>query len=258
LCVLRHTVLRTELDRIPTGLLFDGKGCLMLKEDAKSRFLGTGNEEDLKRWHSLAADFCLGKEGLVAERLHHLRMAGRRREASRLALGNVRSLEEDPDAMEDLIDLCRGTEDSDLLPIVATLALRTGDLKKAREALGPHGTERHGAIMSEILLAEGDTEKALDLALKSYTGDSMSALALGKAMNAAGRYEEALTYLTASRRRMVASGNLFRMDEVMEAEAEANRALGRDERADALKKAAEASKRPPLDSKKTIRGRCSL
>ena len=102
---------------------------------------------------------------------------------------------------------------------------------------------RFGPAMSEILLAEGDSRGALDMALRSYTGDAMSALALGKAMNAAGRHEEALVYLTACRRRMVESGSLFRMDEEMEAEAEADEALGRRERASALRKAAEAARR---------------
>ena len=247
LCVLRHAAARKDLDHVPHGLMFDGKGLLVLKEEAKRRFVETGSEEDLRRWHSLAADLCIGKDDLIAERLHHLRAAGRRREASKLVLGNIRRLEEDPGSLDDLIGLCRETDDPELFPVTAAIALRAGEPEKARLALGTRDAKAHGATMSEILLAEGDSGKALDLALENYSGDAMGALALGKAMAAAGRHEEALTYLTASRRRMVDSGNLFRMDEVLEAESESNRALGRNERADALMKAAEASRRRPPD-----------
>jgi hypothetical protein len=242
LCVLRHDVSRGDLESDPPGLLYDGKGVLALKDDVRRRFLDTGSEDERRRWHSLAADMCLGDESLMAERLHHLRMAGRRKEAARLALGNLRRLTGDGDAMDDLIDLCKEAGDENLGTTTATLALRSGDVRRAREALESSGN-RFGPAMSEVLLAEGDRRGALDMALRSYTGDAMSALALGKAMNAAGRHEEALVYLTASRRRMMESGSLFRMDEEMEAEAEADEALGRKERASALRKAAEAARR---------------
>ncbi|MBP5203129.1 MAG: hypothetical protein J6Z16_00565 [Candidatus Methanomethylophilaceae archaeon] len=249
LCVLRHNVARGDLESDPPGLLYDGKGALVLKDEVRRRFLETGSEEERRRWHSLAADMCLDDDALVSERLHHLRMAGRRKEAARLAVGNVRRLTGDGDAMDDLIDLCREIDDEGLRTMAATLALRSGDMRRAREALESGGGQ-FGPVMSEVLLAEGDSKGALDMALRSYSGDAMSALALGKAMNAAGRHEEALVYLTTSRRRMMESGSLFRMDEEMEAEAEADEALGRKERASALRKAAEAARRTRL------KGRC--
>jgi tetratricopeptide (TPR) repeat protein len=132
--------------------------------------------------------------------------------------------------------------------ITALLSLRLDSVDNAKAVMGTAGdSDRAKAMRAEILLAEDKTDEALDVALGCYSEDRYTSLALGKCMNAAGRHEEALVYLRMSRRRMMDSGCLFRLDEVIEQEAKADKALGRNERASMLEEAAKATRKDGSD-----------
>ena len=247
LCVLRRPAKRQALGiRGMYGMPFDGKGNLSLRPDARERFLGTAKEGEMERWHSAAADVYQSSWEDLPERLYHLLHSGRHREAAKLASEYRFAIADSQDAgiMETMLGLCEKSGDEELSLATALLALRMGDTKSARTAMRAAGDgDRAKAMSAEVLLAEGMTDEALDVALSCYSEDSGSSLALGKCMLAAGRPEEALVYLRMSRRRMMESGCLFRLDEVMEQEALADKALGRSERASALEEAARAVKK---------------
>ncbi len=251
LCLLRRNVKRQKLDlRGIYGLPFDSRGNLAIRPDARDRFLMTATEEDLLRWHSAAADVYQSNWEDLPERLHHLLNSGRLREAVKLATEYRFAIADSWDAgiMGTMRALCERTGDEELSLITALLALRVGAVTDARAAMRTAGeSDRAKAMQAEALLAEGKTNEALDVALDCYSEDRYTSLTLGKCMNAAGRYEEALIYLRMSRRRMMESGCLFRLDEVIEQEAIADKALGRNERASALEEAARATRKGGSD-----------
>ncbi len=251
LCVLRRSVKRQSLDlQRVYGMPFDSRGDLAIRPDARDRFLRTSKEGDMERWHSAAADLYQSNWEDLPERLHHLLNSGRLREALKLATEYRFAIADSWDAgmMETMRGLCEKTGDEELSLITALLALRVGSVESAKAVMETAGNgDRAKAMRAEILLAEGRTDEALDLALDCYSEDRYTSLTLGKCMNAAGRAEEALVYLRMSRRRMMDSGCLFRLDEVIQEEAKADKALGRNERASALEEAAKATKKDGSD-----------
>ncbi len=254
LCVLRRNRMRQELDlKCGYGMPFDGKGNLSIRADARERFLSTATEKELKSWNSAAADQYQGTPEDLPERLHHLIRARRLREALKLARENRFPIADSMDAgvLDSMRELCESTGDRDASLTATLLALRLGDTATAEAVMAFAGDgDEAKAMRAEVLLAEGRTEEALETALDCYSSDGFTSLALGKCMNAAGRPEEALVYLRMSRRRMMESGCLFRLDEVMEQEAAADRAIGRDERAAALERAAESVRRNGPDRRR--------
>ncbi|MBR4225275.1 MAG: hypothetical protein IKR86_00480 [Candidatus Methanomethylophilaceae archaeon] len=254
LCVLRGKVERQRIDlRGFYGMPFDGRGNLCIRKDARERFLQTADEDDLARWHSAAADIYQSSWEDLPERLYHLLRSNRLREALKLASDHRFAIADSRNAgiAETVRALCERTGDERLSLIAALLSLRVGDVPGAESALRTAGDgDRAKAMRAEVLLAEGRTEEALETALGCYSEDVCTSLALGKCMLAAGRAEEALVYLRMSRRRMMESGCLFRLDEVMEQEAMADKALGRCERADALEEAARATRKSGSDRRR--------
>ncbi|MBR3409518.1 MAG: hypothetical protein IKG94_01915 [Candidatus Methanomethylophilaceae archaeon] len=255
LCVLRRNVKRQKLDLHGMyGLPFDSKGNLNIRLDARERFLATATEEDLVRWHSAAADVYQSNWEDLPERLYHLLRSGRLREAVKLATEYRFAIADSWDAgmMDTMCSLCEKTGDKRLSLITALLSLRLDSVDNAKAVMETAGdSDRAKAMKAEILLAEGKTDEALDVALECYSEDRYTSLALGKCMNAAGRHEEALVYLRMSRRRMMDSGCLFRLDEVIEQEAKADKALGRNERASMLEEAAKATRKDGSDQNRS-------
>ncbi len=251
LCVLRRSVKRQKLDLQGIyGMPFDSRGNLSMRPDARERFLATATEKDLIRWHSAAADVYESNWEDLPERLHHLLSSGRLREAVKLAMEYRFAIADSWDAgiMTTMCDLCERTGEEELSLVTVLLALRVGAISDARRALATAGeSDRAKAMLAEVLLAEGRTDEALNVALDCYSEDRYTSLTLGKCMSAAGRFEEALVYLRMSRRRMMESGCLFRLDEVIHEEARADKALGRNERASALEEAAKVTRKDGSD-----------
>ena len=131
----------------------------------------------------------------------------------------------------DILDRLAEGQDEDWMHLVtARMSLRLGEIEIAKKELDSFRGDdacAEGAMVSEILLAEGKVAQALTVALDSYIGDTDTAAALGLCMAANGRYEEALTYLDRCRGEMQRTGCSFRLDEVLRTKADALKALGR-------------------------------
>ena len=154
----------------------------------------------------------------------------------------------DPGTVDALDLISRNPGMDDLAEVAAFSYLRLGMLDKARSAAGRISDDSvclKGAMMAEILLAEGRRSAALERALDVYCADVRTALVLGKCMAANGRHAEAVVYLRKARRCMTESGCLFRLDEALRWEAESYLSLGNPELALHLLEAAYCSAKDP-------------
>lgn len=249
--VLRCPVSRKNFDSEIPGLLpFDDRGRLSIKPETKAWFTQRADTDTLREWHSKAADWCAERNCDPKERLYHLFRSNRRHEAVKLALAQRFMFMDFPDKeSRDIIDkLSRECDDCCLRLTAARMSLRLGELSVAKaEAESVDGSNPScGALISEILLAEGKNAMALDLALDSYVGDIDTAAALGMCMTANGRFGEAMTYLRRWEGEMRRTHCAFRMDELLAASSEALRGLGDHERADELLSIAPYWKKDPL------------
>lgn len=237
--VLRCPVYRCDFDgTIPKLLPFDGGGRLNIKPETRDWFIRRADEDTMRSWHSIAADWCFDNGCDTRERLYHLYRSKRWHEATRLIQSNRYLFMDFPDKeSRDIIhNLSEECEDCDLKLTAARMSLRLGDLSKAMDEAESVDVEcpSRGAMISEILLAEGKNAMALDSALESYVGDTDTAAALGMCMTANGRFDEAMTYLRRWEGEMRRTGCSFRMDELLATISEALRGLGEPERADEL------------------------
>lgn len=248
--VLRCPVYRCDFDgTVPKLLPFDGVGRLNIKPETRDWFLRRADENTIKDWHSRAADWCFENGCDPRERLYHLFLSNRRHEAAKLVQSNRYMFMDFPDResrdiIHSLSEECDGCE---MKLTAARMSLRMGDLPKAMaeaESVDA-GCPSRGALISEILLAEGKNAMALDSALESYVGDTDTAAALGMCMTANGRFGEAMTYLRRWEGEIRRTGCSFRMDELLAAISEALRGLGEPERADELLSIAPYWKKEP-------------
>lgn len=131
-----------HVSQLPNGrnhplLPIDARGFVAIREDVTERFLHRATEDDLRRWNSLAADWCADHGLPSRQRLRHLIMGGRVREAVRLAKDSAFELMDRPDAeTADALDRLDGdVGDGSISPLVTMCYIRLGLPKKARSAL---------------------------------------------------------------------------------------------------------------------------
>ena len=226
----------------------DPNGFVCIRSGIRKLDRGRADADTLRRWHSLAADWCADNGADMEERLEHLEGSGRRTEAAKLVMGNRYDIMDRPRSETvAVLDRLSASMDDPMLSAVASFAyLRLGRTGKARRSLDRmDGSDDclKGAILAEILLAEGRSGNALELALDVYRGDTFTALALGKCMAVNGRHSEAVVYLRKSRQCMAETGCLFRLDEALRWEGESRLALGETDAAAKLLDAASCATR---------------
>ena len=227
--------MEVSLQMLPEGrdhplVPIDTKGHVSIRKRTRELYMGRASPDELARWHSLAADFCADHGGTEAERMTHLILGRRRKEAVKYALCNGYALMDSPDRnLAKLMDeLDSDTDGNPLAEIVTLCYIRLGMTHEARGSLsrmreGPLS----GAMESELLLAEGRKSDALDKALESYNSDTATAIALGKCMAANSRYGEAAVFLRRARMCMMETKCLFRLDESLTWEGDCYLALGK-------------------------------
>ena len=217
----------------------DSRGRVAIRDETRRRYTARASPEELRRWSSLAADWCAENGRPAGERIRHLAAAGRMREAARLAMDNAYAVMDGADrAVTDALDAVdEACRDGRLSAVVAFCYVRLGDPARARAAAARmDGSDPclSGALEAEILLAEGKKAMALHEALECYCGDTATALALGKSMAENGRHSEAVVFLRRGRNSMRETGCLFRLDEALRWESESYMVLGKTELASKL------------------------
>lgn len=220
-CPVGRSTLRCE---IPKTLPFDSNGDAFVKQDTRNRMISRNKPSTLRRWHSLAADWCSINCKDVRERIVHLMEAGRTIEAERVVKRNMYVLMDNPseELVTKLTELMDGQGNAETAYVVAMMSIRIGMFNEARksiESLRSSDNSLAGAMESEMELVRGNNDRALDLALQAYRGDMETGLALGKSMAVSKRYGEALVFLRRSRKDMRDRRCIFRMDEELRIEA---------------------------------------
>lgn len=233
---------KVNRDSLPKGdhplIQFDLSGNVLLKDSTRERILALADGETMRRWHSLAADWCTDNGVCPEERIRHLLGAGRMREARRLFMNMRFGFMESPGPW--MLDaakvLCTEFGDDELLEASARIAMGLGDTEAAKEMVSgmEEGTTLRESLAAEIALRDGLVDEALSVALGCYNGDSVSAIALGKCMLAAGRPSEARVFLAKARRALVDEGCVFRLDEALALDAECAMETGCFGEADAI------------------------
>lgn len=233
---------KVNRDSLPKGdhplIQFDLSGDVLLKDSTRERILALADGETMRRWHSLAADWCTDNGACPEERIRHLLGAGRMREARRLFMNMRFGFMESPGPW--MLDaakvLCTEFGDDELLEASARIAMGLGDTEAAKEMVSEmeEGTTLRESLAAEIALRDGLVDEALSVALGCYNGDSVSAIALGKCMLAAGRPSEARVFLAKARRALVDEGCVFRLDEALALDAECAMETGCFGEADAI------------------------
>lgn len=228
-CIGCLSVIRTRITTSDVGfaspvIVVRPNGEVAVQTAFKTRLLRICPEKKIMEWHSMAADWCLDRDCPVSERVYHLGMAGRDREALRLLSENGHDIMDNADRDLSIVvsKVVMRNGRSDLLPMAARMALDTGELETASEMI-PKITESDPclghSLVCEVLLRSDRTEEALSLAKARGSADIDSGLILGLCLYANDRYAEALDTFEATKGMMLEQGCIFRMDELLRWEA---------------------------------------
>ena len=230
LLVLRTEVCRNDVDPDLPLVGFKSDGSLNIKAKVRESMFRGSSDDDIRRWHSKAADWCMDRGRPSEERIYHLILSGRDWEAMNLIRKDrFRLMDIDDTELSGAVSiLARRHGDKDVLAIGTRMALNNGLLDDAESLSGTISSTDPvlgGRLMSEVLVRKGDLDRALELARSSCGSEPDSGITLGLCLLRKNLPEEASECLGNARIRMVESGCLYRMDELLLYEATAEMEL---------------------------------
>ncbi len=172
LLVLREEVCKDDMDCEIPLITFRTDGRINVKKYTRENIIRKSSQEDRRRWHSKAADWCMDHGRPVEERVYHLVLSGRDWEAAALVRRNRFVLMDSIDAglTRAVSELCRRQSDTDVIAIGIRMAINNGLLDDAESLcrmlseLNPTLARR---MMSEVLAGRNHFDEALDLAKSS-------------------------------------------------------------------------------------------
>ena len=237
-CVLRKTANRDNFPRDIPHIMFKNNGSAYMKDYQKERIISYGTPKDRLRWHSRAADWCIDSGEDITERLYHLDLAHRDREAIRIIRGSgYRFMDSADRTIAEIIhSLLSRQECPDLLRIVSRIHLDRGELIEAEYAISRlrcYNPVSSRALASELLLRDNRRAEALKNVLEDYRPGPETDLAVALCLKANGHLEESIGYFERSKAGMMENGCIFRMDVLLMNEALAYASLGRMDDAEA-------------------------
>ena len=224
LCVLDEDVAREDLPDNLQLIRFTRDGKAYVKDSIRQAFLDKGTPDDLKHWHSKAADWCIDHDRPFTKKLIHLIGAERDREAMMI----IRSMRYevmdccDEKLFDAVMTLAMRHPDPDISRIAVRMALDVHDLESAyvlADSVSGTDPELGNSARSEILLMKGNKKDALALAMCGRNSNRDAGIALGMSLLRNGRVSDAEACLEETRKRMLESGCLFRLDELLRCEA---------------------------------------
>ena len=161
LCLMESDVMRTEIpSRAAPILRFGRRGEVRLMPETREAMLATASEEDLVRWHCIAAEWFADRRPQDPERLIHLALGRRSIEASGLVMEQRCRILDSPDIvhLRALKEVCRVSKDPRVHETAVMLALSLRDMASAREVLsGAACLKGDGlkAMRAELAIMEG-------------------------------------------------------------------------------------------------------
>ena len=198
-CVFRIFIPREKLPDTTTGVIpVNQDGEISINSDVREKYLSLAAPDDIKFWHSQAADHFIETDE-DQERLYHLMKAGRNTEACKFLIKNSETFLFNP--TDDLLDTVKSLavipkHAESVYKLRATVALGCEDLDDAlacADILADYLTDDADLVRAEAYMLSGDMEKGLELA-KTIFDDSpstMSALIAARCLFRMKKYDEA-------------------------------------------------------------------
>lgn len=237
LCLISRRIYKREIPSKITCLLRYGNGGeVNIDEETRTRYLATASMEEIRGWHSDAADWFTDRHPEDMERLAHLIHGERIREAERFVSDRRYMLmgSSDPDHALMVEMLLQRSQDPVVHTTAAHMAIACGDTAKARSMLETSeyiDREAKLTLLCDIRVMEGDAAGVLSDTIDAYTGDPLGAIAMGRAYIALGNPNGALPFLRHARISMCERSCLYGLDEAYRLEALAMLLLGQNDRA---------------------------
>jgi tetratricopeptide (TPR) repeat protein len=176
-CAFRVPVPLTILKEHKRAIIpADASGMTVINKDVRERYLSAASSEDMRSWHSFAADEWLENRTELkeydeafrtVERIYHLLKAGRKSEACRSISNNIYDLMyiDDRDFLDALLTVTNPPEKNllDVLALTCDIAINVSDYKIARETaermvdtvvFEGEENEEHGDAQGYAYLAE--------------------------------------------------------------------------------------------------------
>ncbi|MCL1984790.1 MAG: hypothetical protein FWG58_05285 [Methanomassiliicoccaceae archaeon] len=221
-CVLRRPVPRGDLPNttkpvIPTDI----NGMTAMSDVVKRSVLSVAGKEEIRNWHSSAADYWLDN-GNIQERLFHLVSAGRMNDACRMIVNEkerlLYNISDDLFLTLAKIDGIPERYVADVLPVIITVAIGCGDIETAGSlisVLKERDNELGLLYSADLEMRKGDHSKALDIVRSLGKSNRFEVrLRMAGAIGHLGNKNEAMDLLYAMKDEIVASGTVDGLDRV--------------------------------------------
>ena len=225
----------------------DVNGRTIITPELRNRILSAASGDELRGWHSYAADYYdkYGRDSAIEdedsrmiEKVYHFTKAGRIRDAHKIIENNMYAMLLSDN--RDLYETVRDIPDADIKPkymldmmtLRTELALSQNDLKTARESaeklIGIEGGEEYGfACLAECLILRKKEDEAKDVIAKiNKSGNALGMLKLAEIYLDLEEIDKAEEQFEATSR-IISDNNLSAVVEKFKVEARIDAARGR-------------------------------
>lgn len=231
-CLLEQTVTRSNFPSDIPLVYFRNDNNAYLRPELKAKILESAGPEMLMRWHSKAADWCIDHEDGISERIFHLVMARRDREAVRLIRDKRFILMDSPEAkvLDSLPILLERQDDTDLQRIAARMLIdsgRTDDAADIADRISLKDRNADSILKAEIALKQHRIDDAYSIITGIDGNDPDKLITEGVCLLWSGRPEEAMTVFSEAESMMSRDRCIFRMDILLAYESFALMEMGR-------------------------------
>lgn len=223
-CLLDQRITRENFPNDIPMIYFRNDQVSFIRPELRKAILDGADETMLMRWHSKAADWCLDNVSGITDRIYHLVMAQRDREAMRLIKDRKYAIMDsmEPKFMKCLPLLLKRHDDIELKKILARLMIRTGTYDQALRTICSVTLEDPVAglgLSSELLIRQHRIEEAYRLVSGAEYYDPMILTSLGICQLWYGRPVEARSSFMKARELMINDHCIFNMDVLLAYEA---------------------------------------
>lgn len=231
-CLLEQTVTKDSFPADIPFIYFKNDNNAYIRPELKKKILDNASPDLLIRWHSKAADWCIDHEKGISERIYHLVMAHRDREAIRLIRDRrfmlIDSLQ--TKVLDSLPILLERQNDTDLQKIAARMMIDSGKIDDAAEIADRISLKDQNAgsvLKAEITLRQHMIERAYSIISDVNDNSADSLMTEGVCLLWSGKPKEAMTIFSEAESRMSRDHCIFRMDILLAYESFALMEMGR-------------------------------
>lgn len=208
-CVFRIPVTQEILPKTNKSVLpANSMGTVMINEKMRKDFLAGATQDELTTWHSYAADYWLEDDRHISdnidsmhERLYHLVMAGRQRDACKIISANMYEfILTSNDDLHDTLAMITKVPDAyaiDVYSVMIDVDIQSGDFESAAknvELLSSKDRNAADLYRSDLELAKGNADNALEILRKIENETPVAGIRIANIMAYKGDYVNARKY----------------------------------------------------------------